>query len=97
MAAATSSTVFSVTPIAGVDVGAKSSTPAHRLLTKLVASDGKVYIYGKASEAIGSITTVKVGAAGSLSDDSGSAGWTANCPGGLTTGQYGWVRRTTLA
>lgn len=50
----------------------------------------------RASEALGSIDTVKIGAAGSASSDSGSAGWTLNAPGGLTAGQYGWARRTSL-
>lgn len=97
MAAATASTLFSTSPIAGVDLGSKSSTPAHRLLTRLNGSDGKVYIYGKASEAIGSITTCKIGTAGSVSDDSGSAGWTANVVGGAAVGHYFWLKRTTLA
>lgn len=95
---AASTTVFSTTPVIGVNLGQTGvSTPRFAALTKVFGNDGKVYIYGKASEAIGSITTVKIGAAGSVSDDSGSAGWTMNVPGGLTTGQYGWAKRTTLA
>jgi len=95
---AASTTVFSTTPTIGYNLGAAAtSTPAARLLQKVHASDGKVYIYGKASEAIGSITTCKIGTAGSVSDDSGSAGWTANVPGGAASGQYFWLKRTTLA
>ena len=56
-----------------------------------------VFMLVRASEALGSITTVIVGTAGSASSDSGSAGWTLNAPGGLTSGQYGWAQRTTLA
>jgi len=97
MAAATSATLWAITPIAGVDLGSKSSTPSHAALTRLNGNDGHVYIYGKASEAIGSITTCIVGTAGSCSSDSGSAGWTANVPGGAATGQYFWLKRTTLA
>ena len=97
MPAATSATVYATSPIFGIDLGSKSSTPLMKLLTKVNASDGKVYIYARASEAIGSIITVKIGAAGSASDDSGSAGWTANCPGGATVSQYFWAKRTTLA
>lgn len=97
MAAATSSTVFSTSPLSGIDLGSKSSTPAVKPGTKVFASDGKVYIYGKASEAIGSVSTCKIGTAFSVSDDSGSAGWTANVPGGAAVGQYFWLKRTTLA
>lgn len=96
MAAATSTTVFAVDSILGVDVGAKSSTPAHRLLTSFQCSDGKRWLYVRASEAIGSIETIKIGAAGSASTDAGSAGFTTNAPGGLTAGQYGWARKTSL-
>lgn len=95
---AASTTVFATTPLLGIKLGATGvSTPAMPVLTKVWASDGRAYIYGKASEAIGSITTCKIGNAGSISDDSGSAGWTANVPGGLAVGQYGWLKRTTLA
>lgn len=97
MAAATSTTVFSTTPTLGIDVGAKSSTAAHKLLTRVQGSDGHDYMYVKASEAIGSITTCIIGAAGSASTDAGSAGWTANVPGGATAAQYFWVKRTSLA
>lgn len=95
---AASTTVFTTNPELGVKLGDTGvSTPKFAVLTKFAGSDGRVYIYGKASEAIGSITTVKIGALGSVSDDSGSAGWTANVPGGLTTGQYGFFKRSSLA
>lgn len=97
MAAATSATLWAITPIAGVDLGSKASTPSHAALTRLNGNDGHVYIYAKASEAIGSITTVIIGTAGSASSDAGSAGWTANVPGGAATGQFFWAKRTTLA
>lgn len=96
MAALTSSSVWAVSPLMGVDVGAKSSTPAFKALTSFLGSTGYRYFYVKASEAIGSITTIKVGTAGSASDDSGSAGFTANVPGGAATGQYFWARKTAL-
>lgn len=95
---AASTTVFAITPTLGLKLGATGvSTPAMPLLTKVWGSDGHVYIYGKASEAIGSISTCKVANGGSVSDDSGSAGWTANCPGGATAGQYLFLKRTSLA
>lgn len=96
MAAKNSTQVWSNTPLAGMDLGAKASTPTLRILTTVTGSDGYAYRYVKASEAIGSITTVKIGTLGSASDDSGSAGFTANVPGGATTGQYFWARKTAL-
>jgi hypothetical protein len=95
---AASTTVFSTTPLSGIKLGATAvSTPDHKILTRVNGSDGHVYLYVKASEAIGSITTCIIGAAGSASSDSGSAGWTANVPSGAATSQYFWVKRTTLA
>ena len=95
---AASTTVFATTPVVGLRLGDTAvSTPRVPALTRVNGSDGHVYLYVKASEAIGSITTVKIGTAGSASDDSGSAGWTANVPGGAATGQYFFAKRTTLA
>jgi hypothetical protein len=96
MAAATSSTVWSITPLAGIDLGSKSSSPGFDLLTNTAGVDGKRWFYVKASEAIGSIETIKVGAAGSASTDAGTAGFTANVPGGATTGQFFWCKKTAL-
>lgn len=93
-----STTVFNTTPLLGISLGATGvSTPAMALLTRCMASDGHEYLYVKASEALGSITTVIIGAAGSASSDAGSAGWTLNVPSGLTAAQYGWAKRTSLA
>ncbi len=96
MAAVTSSTVFVNTSVAGVSVGAKSSTPACAVLTNVLSSNGHRFIYVMASEAIASAETIKIGAAGSASSDSGSSGWTSNVPGGAATGQFFWAQRTTL-
>jgi hypothetical protein len=94
---AASTTVFSTTPTAGLNLAAIGSTFNVAALTKANGNNGHVFMVAKASEAIGSITTCIIGAAGSASSDSGSAGWTANAPGGAATGQYFWVQRTTLA
>ncbi|MDB5441096.1 MAG: hypothetical protein JWM33_3523 [Caulobacteraceae bacterium] len=96
MPANTATSVFSDTPVVGIDVGAKSSTPAFKPKTNFLGSDGYRYFYVRASEVLGSIDTVKIGAAGSASSDIGSAGFTLNAPGGLTAGQYGWARKTAL-
>lgn len=92
-----STTVYSTLPLAGMRLYDVSSTPMVKPGTKVFGSDGKVYIYGKASEAIGSTSTCKIGTNFSISDDSGSAGWTSNASGGAATGQHLWLKRTTLA
>lgn len=95
--ASTAATVYSVTPIAGIDLDSKSSTPAHRLLTAVFGSDGRKHVYAKASEALGSASTCKIGAAGSASSDAGSAGFDCNTTGGVAAGVYFWARKTSLA
>lgn len=96
---AASTTVFSTAPTAGIALGWKGSTAPGNIaaLTKVNGSNGHVFILVKASETLGSVDTIKIGTAGSASSDSGSAGWTLNAPSGLTTGQFGWAQRTTLA
>ena len=96
MAAVTNTTVFVNTSLAGVNVGAKSSTPAFAVLTNVLSSNGHRFIYVRASEALGSVDTVLVRSLGSASSDAGSSGWTLNSPGGLASGVYGWAQRTTL-
>lgn len=97
MAASNSTQVWATTPIAGVDVGAAgSSSPKFDVLTSFRGSDFKTWVYVKASEALGSIETIKLGNSGSASSDSGSAGYTMNAAGGLTTGQYGWAHKTAI-
>ena len=92
----TASTIFSVTPLAGIDMGAKSSSPAFAPLTLVNGNNGREHIYVRASEALGSTATIKIGAAGSASSDSGSAGWSLAVAGGLTAGQYAWSQRTAI-
>ena len=95
--ASTSSVVYATTPIAGVDLDSKSSTPAFKALTPVLASDGRKHVYARASEALASTDTIKIGASGSASSDSGSAGYDCNTTGGVATGQYFWARKTSLA
>lgn len=97
MAAVTSSSVWTVTPLAGINFGASpSSTAAFKAGTRVTGVNAKSWIYVKATTAIGSIGTVKIGSAGSATTDSGSAGWTANAPGGAAASQYFWAQRTAV-
>lgn len=94
--AATAATVFTNTPLAGIDLDAKSSTPAFRALTVTHAQDGRKHLYSRASEALASTATITIGAAGSASSDAGSAGYDVNTTGGVTAGQWFWARQTAL-
>lgn len=95
--ASTSATVYATTPIAGVDLDDKSSTPKFKVLTAILGSDGRKHVYARASETLGSASTVKIGASGSASSDAGSAGYDCNTTGGVAAGQHFWARKTTLA
>lgn len=95
--ASNSSAVFATSPILGVDLDSKSSVPTHALLTPVFASDGRKHVYVRASEALGSASSVKIGAAGSASSDAGSAGFSCDTTGGVAAGQYFWARRSSLA
>jgi hypothetical protein len=94
--ASSAATVFSTTPTLGIDLDAKSSTPAFALNTRINANDGRSHLYVRASEALSSTQTILIGTSGSASSDSGSAGWTVNTTGGVTAAQYFWAKRTAL-
>lgn len=94
--ASNSTSVYATTPLAGVDLDSKSSTPAHKLNTVVKGNDGRDHVYAKASEALGSASTVKVGTSGSASSDAGSAGYSCNTTGGVASGQYFWAKKTAL-
>ncbi|WP_395443578.1 hypothetical protein [Caulobacter sp. UC70_42] len=96
--ASTSSVVYATTPLAGIDLDSKSSTPAFKTLTSVTGSDGRKHIYARASEALGSASTITVRTTnGSASSDAGSGGYDCNTTGGVAAGQYFWARRTSLA
>lgn len=95
--ASTSSQVYATTGALGVDLDDKSSTPKFKALTPVLASDGRKHVYARASEALTSTDTVKIGANGSASSDSGSAGFDCNTTGGVAAGQWFWARKTSLA
>ena len=93
---AASLTVFSTTPVAGIKLSNVASVPLQADLMAVFGNDGHVYRLGKCASAIGSISTVKIGVAGSINTDAGSAGFTANAPGGAAIGQHIWCKKTTL-
>ena len=94
---AASLTVYSTTPIAGIKLSFIGSTAQQAILQTVFASDGHTYRLVKSfGSAIGSIATVKIGAAGSAQNDAGSAGFSMNAPGGIVSGQFAWAKKTTL-
>jgi len=96
--ASTASSVYATgAALLGVDLDSKSSTPAHKALTTVFGSDGRKHIYAKASEALGSASTCKIGAAGSASSDAGSAGFTCDTTGGVAVGQWFWAKGASIA
>lgn len=95
--ASTAATVFANTPVLGVDLDAKSSTPAFKVTTAIFGSDGRKHVYARASEALASTDTIKIGNSGSASTDSGSAGYTCNTTGGVATSMYFWAQKTSIA
>lgn len=95
--ASTSSVVYATSPILGVDLDSKSSTPAFKVTTPTLASDGRKHVYAKASEALASTTTCLVRDNGSASSDAGSAGFTCNTTGGVAAGQYFWAMKTAIS
>ena len=94
--ASTAATVFATTPTVGIDLDDKSSTPAFAVNTRVFANDGRSHLYVRASEALSSTQTIVIGTAGSASSDAGSAGWTVNVTGGVTSGQYFFAKKTAL-
>jgi len=95
--ASTSSVVFATTPVAGVDLDSKSSTPAFKLLTPVLAIDGRKHVYVRASEALGSASTISIRSLGSASSDAGSGGYDCNTTGGVASGQCFWARKSSIA
>lgn len=93
--ASTAATVFSVTPIAGVNLDDKSSTLAFAALTMLNGNDGRSHVVALATGTHASTANVTLGAAGSTSA-AASAGVTnsynVNTTGGVVIGQKFWAR-----
>jgi len=92
---------FSITPIAGIDLSARSSSAKFGLTTAVLASDGHKYVYCKASEALASTSSINIRANGSASSKTTGSGATydtgATGNGGVTTAiPYFWGRQTAI-
>lgn len=93
--ASTSSVIYATTPMLGVDLDAKASTPAFAVLTTCHANDGRKHIYLKANGTLASTANCTVGASGSAVS-AASAGvaqsFSINTTGGVVVGQYFWAK-----
>jgi len=97
--ASTAATIFATSPMLGVDLDSKASTPAFAVLTPVWANDGRKHIYLKANGTFASTANATVGTSGSAVS-AASAGvansYQCNTTGGVVTGQYFWARLNTV-
>jgi hypothetical protein len=97
--ASNSTTVFTTSPVLGVDLDSKSSVPAFAVLTPVWANDGRKHIYLKANGTLGSTANCTVGSSGSAVS-AASAGvansYSINTTGGVVAGEYFWARSNTV-
>lgn len=93
--ASTAATIFATTPIAGVDLDSKASTPAFPVFTSVTANDGRKHIYLRANGTLASTANCTVGTSGSAVS-AASAGvaqsFGINTTGGVVAGQYFWAK-----
>ena len=97
--ASTAATQFTITPLAGIDLDAKSSTLNFAALSAVLANDGRKHVVALAQGTLGSTANITLGAAGSAAA-AASAGvaqsFTVNTTGGVVTGQKFWARSNFL-
>lgn len=97
--ASNSTLVFATSPLAGVDLDSKASTPAFPVFTTVWANDGRKHIYLRANGSLGSTANCTVGASGSAVS-AASAGvansYAINTTGGVVAGQHFWGRSNTV-
>jgi hypothetical protein len=79
-----------------VDLYSVSTTPKYGVGNVVFDNGGKKRVYGKCVAAMGSIQTVQIGAAGSISTlGSTTATYIMNAPGGVAINLYAWARQRT--
>ena len=99
--AATAATQFTITPLAGIDLDDKGSSPAFNFapLTAVIANDGRKHVCLVAQGTLGSTANVTAGAVGSATS-AASAGvaqsFSVNTTGGVVVGQRFWARSNTI-
>ncbi len=95
--ASNSTLVFATTPILGVDLDSKSSTPAFGVLTPVWSNIGRKNIYLKAAGTLASTAYLTAGASGSAVSAASAlvATYTVNTTGGVVANQYFWAQALT--
>jgi hypothetical protein len=95
--ASNSTLVWATTPILGVDLDSKSSTPAFAVLTAVWGSKGRKNIYLKAAGTLSSTAYITAGAAGSAvsAASAGVATYTVDTTGGVVANVYFWAQALT--
>ena len=98
--AATAATQFTITPLAGIDLDSKASSPAFGFaaLTPVFANDGRKHTVAIAQGTLASAANITIGASGSATAaaSAGVATYTVNTTGGVVVGQYFWARSTSI-
>jgi hypothetical protein len=95
--AATASTVFTVTPLAGVNLDAKGSAPGFQFapLTPALANDGRKHVVAIAAGTLGSTANITLGTGGTAAAAASAAvsnSFTVDTTGGVVAGQRFWAR-----
>lgn len=97
--ATTAASQFTITPLAGIDLDAKSSTLNFAALTAVLANDGRKHVVALAQGTLGSTANITLGTAGSAAA-AASAGvaqsFNVQTTGGVVTGQKFWARSNFL-
>lgn len=93
---AASTGLFTTNALAGINLYDASSTAKFGKLTTANDTAGRKRVYGLLAKAMGSIQTVQIGTAGSVTTlGSTTATYIMNHPGGVATGTYVWIQQRT--
>lgn len=76
----------------GVNLAAKSTTPTHALGTMVLGSDGRVWMYVKASETIAADADTAVDGS-TFAATSASGIFTTRVSGGVVANDYYWAQK----
>jgi hypothetical protein len=99
--ASTAATIFTITPLAGIDLDNKASSPAFGFspLTAILANDGRKHVVAVAQGTLGSTANITIGASGSATS-AASAGvaqsFNVDTTGGVVIGQRFFARSNFL-
>ena len=91
---------YTITPLAGVKLATRSSSPTIALLTTILGNDGHKWVYCLASEALASTSAINIRSLGSASSKTTGSGATydmgATGNGGAASGTYFYARQIAI-